>query len=144
MNDQRDENQLDELIKLSINTAKPEFNVEQWKTRYPEEYRILLKQKTVPRRIRAMRVGLSAAAMIAVIVGLFLITHDRDQQKEPPRNPAAAQSPAEMLTAISLKMAYRRGGIEAVDKQCETAVKMLGPRSSSLSVKELLIDFNGS
>ena len=92
----------------------------------------------------SLKPKLAAAAMIVVIVGLFLITHDRDQQKELPRSPVVTQSPAEMLTAISLKMAYRRGGIEAVEKQCETAFKMLGPRPVSLSVKELLTEFNGS
>jgi len=87
---------------------------------------------------------LATAAMIAIVAGLFLITHDRNQQEETPKSPVVTQSPAELLTAISLKRAYRRGGIEAVEEQCDAAVKMLGPRLTSVSVNELLSEFNGS
>ncbi len=95
-------------------------------------------------RSRSLKPKLAAAAMIALIAGLFMITHDRNHQKDPTKSPAVAKSPAEMLTAISLKRAYRRGGIEALDKQYRKAFKILGPRPASLSVKELLTEFNGS
>jgi hypothetical protein len=48
-----------------------------------------------------------------------------------------------MLTAMSLTMVYRRGGIEALERQCEQAIEMLGPRPTSLSLKQLLEDSNG-
>ncbi|MHC4215631.1 MAG: hypothetical protein ACYSWP_19965 [Planctomycetota bacterium] len=144
MNDQKDENRLDELIKLSINTAKPEFDVEQWKSRYPEEHRMLFKQQSVYKLDRSLRVGLAAVAMIAVIFGLFLITHERDHHKDPHKNPTVAQSPTEMLTDISLRMAYRRGGMDAVEKQCDEAFGRFRLPPKSLSVEQLLAEFNGN
>jgi hypothetical protein len=47
-----------------------------------------------------------------------------------------------MMTAMSLTIAYRRGGLEAVEQQCEKAIEMLGPRPKTISVQELLEDFN--
>ena len=143
MNDQKDENRLDELIKLSINTAKPEFDMEQWKARYPEEYRILLKKKAVRRLNRALRIGLSAAAMIALAVGL-LLHQSPDEQAETVKSYKITRSPVEMLTVISLNFAYRRGGMDAVEKQCDEAVRRFRLPPRSLSVEQLLAEFNGN
>jgi hypothetical protein len=41
-------------------------------------------------------------------------------------------------------MAYRRGGIEAVEQQCEEAVEKLGPQPAKIMVKELLTKSNGT
>jgi hypothetical protein len=54
------------------------------------------------------------------------------------------KSPVEMMTATSLERAFRRGGLEAVENQCEQALKLLGTRTDGLSSHELLSEFNGS
>jgi len=41
----------------------------------------------------------------------------------------------------SLTIAYRRGGIEGIENQCEKALKILGPQPASISLGDL---FNGS
>jgi hypothetical protein len=52
--------------------------------------------------------------------------------------PAAVASPAQMMTMMSLQAAYQRGGTEALERQFDQALKMLGPRTTSMSLKELL------
>ena len=87
---------------------------------------------------------LAAAAVIIMAVS-FLSTHqDSSEQADTTTVSKATKSPVEMMTALSLERAFRRGGIKAVENQCEQALKLLGPRTASLSSQELLSEFNGS
>ena len=152
MKEQRNEKWLDELISRSINTEKPQFDVEKWKQKYPQEFQMLASRarQASPRQPNIWRTilkspitKLAAAAVIIVAIGLFIAHRGPGEQPGAPKVSQVAKSPAEMMTAISLTMAYRRGGIEAVEEQCEKALKMLGPRPKSLSVRELLTGTNG-
>ncbi len=49
-----------------------------------------------------------------------------------------------MMTAMSLNIAYRKGGIEEVEKQYNEAFKLLGPRPATITVTELLAEYNGT
>jgi hypothetical protein len=44
---------------------------------------------------------------------------------------------------MSLNLAYRQGGMEAVDKQYEKAFKRTGPRPEKLTVEDLFAELNG-
>jgi hypothetical protein len=152
MNEQNDEKWLDELISRTINGTKPKFDAEQWKKKYPEEFQLLksrAEQKpsgTQPSLWKALTQsklsGLAAAAVLIVAIGLLMFSQISHKQ-EPTQIPKKPKSPTEMLTAMSLTMAYRRGGIEAVDKQSEEAIKMLGPRPANVSIRQLLKGSNG-
>lgn len=83
-----------------------------------------------------------AATVIIIAIGLFLVHQGPSEPVETTKAAKVAKSPAEMMTAISLTIAYRRGGLEAVEQQCEKAIEMLGPRPKTISVQELLEDFN--
>jgi len=166
MNEKRDEKWLDELISRSINTKKPQFDVEKWKQKYPEEFGILKSRagQASPRQHPILtygvnyhtckRVGrtifkspitkLAAAAVIIIAVGLFLVHRGPDEQIKPTEVAKVTKSPAEMMTMASLTFAYRRGGIEAVEEICDKAFKMVGPRPASLSVRQLLEELNGN
>lgn len=85
---------------------------------------------------------LAAAAVIIMAIGLFLVHQGPSEPVETTKAAKVAKSPAEMMTAISLTIAYRRGGLEAVEQQCEKAIEMLGSRPKTISVQELLEDFN--
>ncbi|MHC4477312.1 MAG: hypothetical protein ACYTEL_16820 [Planctomycetota bacterium] len=99
---------------------------------------------SVRRRIMASRMTkLAAVAVIVVAVG-FLLYWGPGAQPEAPQVSQVTKSPAEMLTFVSLTMAYRRGGIEAVEQQCEKAFEMLGPRPAALSTQDILKELNGS
>ena len=85
-----------------------------------------------------------AAAVIIVAISFFVIHQGPDEQADTTTVSKATKSPVEMMTALSLERAFRRGGIKAVENQCEQALKLLGPRTASLSSQELLSEFNGS
>jgi len=86
----------------------------------------------------------AAAAVIVVVISLFIFYQDSDEQIDTAMASISTKSPAELLTVASLNMAYRRGGIKAVEQQCEEAVDKLGPQPAKITVKELLSEFNGT
>ena len=150
MNEQKDEKWLDELISRSIDTSEPKFDAEQWKQKYPGEFQALVEGGA--RRPRAVRFGvlsivmrsriaqIAAAAVFIIAVGLFVARpgHEGQPQGEPEQ---WTKSPAEMVTSASLRMAYRRGGMEALEEQCDRAARILG--QGSLSMVDLFEDLNG-
>jgi hypothetical protein len=86
----------------------------------------------------------AAAAVIVVLISLFIVHRGPDEQVDVVAVADSTKSPAGLLTVASLNMAYRRGGIEALEKQFEEALEMLGPRSINISDKQLLAEFNGT
>jgi hypothetical protein len=83
----------------------------------------------------------AAAAVIIVSISFYIAHQGPGEQKDITIVAEVAESPAEIMTMKSLKIAYRRGGIEGIENQCEKALKILGPQPASLSLGEL---FNGS
>lgn len=150
MNEQKDEKWLDELISRSIDTSEPKFDAEQWKQKYPGEFQALVERGA--RRSLAGRFGVlsivmrnriaqvAAAAVLAIAVGLFIarLDHDGQPQREPDQ---WAKSPAEMVTSASLRTAYNRGGMEALEEQCDRAARILG--QGLLSMKDVVEESNG-
>ena len=93
--------------------------------------------------LRSRAARLAAAAVIIVGVGLLMVYRNPSVPQQPPRTASVEKSPAEMLTAMSLNMAWRRGGIEAMDKQSGKAFKMLGSKPAKATIEELTIELNG-
>jgi len=89
---------------------------------------------------RAMR--LAAAAVIIVVTGLLLV-RDRHTPNQPAPQPTA-QAPARMLSMMSLRTTYQRGGWDALDRQFRDTLNQFGLASSSLSMQQLLEGSNGS
>lgn len=153
MNEQRNEKRMDELISRTINTEKPQFDAEKWKQKYSDEYQTLLShaaQGDSARQPKLLKVILKspltkiAAAAVIILAVSFFSTHQDPGEQEQPNIAEVTKSPVEMMTAISLERAFRRGGIEAVENQCEQSLKLLGTRTDGLSSQELLSEFNGS
>ena len=155
MRERDNEKRLDELISKAINSEKPQFDPEQWKQKYPLEFQRLLSrasQDSAPAAVGRTESWrsffsspisrLAAAAVLMIGVVLFVSRPVSDErQSEPAAN--AARSPAEMVTAMSLAMAYNRGGLEAMERQCDEAMQRLGSRQVRLSVQELLANSDG-
>jgi len=93
--------------------------------------------------LRSRAAKLAAAAAILVAIRLLMLYQNPPASQEPPRTVNVAKSPAEMLTGMSLSMAWRRGGIEAMDEQSKKAFEMLGAQPASASIQELLVELNG-
>jgi hypothetical protein len=101
---------------------------------WPKLWSVLLASKVT---------RLAAVAVIIVAIGVVGHRISREHTAGKPVS-QAAKSPAEMLTYASLTVAYRQGGFEEVDKQCEKAFELLGPRPTGLSPQQVLAEFNGS
>ena len=142
-----DEKWLDELISSNIDTSEPKFDAEQWKKKYPGQFQTLIERGSrrsaagrfpILSAVFSRRVAqLAAAAVIIVGISLLIAYLGPGEQVQ------AAESPAQMVTAMSLRMAYRHGGMEALEKQCDDAVRLLGPARPSPSVADLVGDLNG-
>ena len=91
--------------------------------------------------IRSRMIKLTAAAAV-IIAGLGLLAVFVHQGPGEQPVPKVVKSPTKMMTAMSLTMAYRRGGIDALDKHCEKALKKLGPRQLRLTLGQLLTENN--
>lgn len=150
MSTQRDNDKLDELISRTINTEKPRFDAEKWKEKYPDEYQALISRRekaTSSRQTNIWKVifskpafQLAAATAVIVVVGL-LLSHDRHNPNGPAaKPPLIEQSPAKIVSMASMRMAYQRGGLDALDQQFRDALDVLGAPSSSVSIQELLED----
>ena len=100
----------------------------------PNIWRMILKSPLV-----------KIAVAVGIIIALsFLSTHRAPDKQKPSKISEVKTSPVEMMTAISLERAFRRGGLEALENQCDQALKLLGTRTASFSSQELLSEFNGS
>ncbi|NQT02822.1 MAG: hypothetical protein HQ580_12410 [Planctomycetes bacterium] len=153
MNEQRNEKQIEELISRTINTKKPQFDSEKWKQKYPDEYQVLLSRAAKgdsirqPKKLKVVLKSplakIAAAAVIILGVSFFSTHHDPGKQEQS-GIAEVTKSPVEMMTAISLERAFRRGGIEAVEEQCKQAFKPIGTRLESSSIKQILAEFNGN
>ncbi|MBN2138458.1 MAG: hypothetical protein JW720_11690 [Sedimentisphaerales bacterium] len=146
MSERRDEKWLDDLIRGSIDTSEPRFDAEQWKQKYPGEFQALVERR--PEQSPAKRSGavvfrsrirrVAAAAVLVIAVGLLLAYLGPGEREETGQR---AKSPSEMVSVMSLRTAYSRGGMEALAEQCDRAVELLGP--SSVSTVELVKELNG-
>jgi len=168
----KDDKWLDELISRTINTTKPQFDSEKWKQKYHKEFQTLVSraEKTPPAQpvLRSTAKGksvrragsttkvrladilkkpitkLAAAAMIILAISFFMIHLGPGEKVVTTDVTTVTKSPADMQTILSLNIAYRRGGIEAVDRQCKKAIEMLGPRPAQITIKQILTEFNGT
>jgi len=90
--------------------------------------------------ITPMRV-ITLAALFLVLLGLigfsYLKRHQHDMIVED------RTSCVDMLTSRSLRMAYRRGELEELDKMFERVNKLTGPRPVALSTREMMDEIDG-
>jgi hypothetical protein len=148
----KDDKWLDELISRTINTTKPQFDSEKWKQKYHKELQMLVSraEKTSTIKIRLADIlknpvtKLAAAALIILTIGFLMIHSGTSEKVNTTDVTTVTKSPAELLTVASLNMAYRRGGIKAVEQQFEEAIEKLGPQPAKITIKELLAKSNST
>ena len=152
MSEQNDDKWLDEIISKTINTEKPQFDVEKFKQKFPDEYKILQSRASKkagypnlqPNIFRNLITKIAVAAAIILVFGLFIIQSDRKEKIEIPKVTNVKQTPAEMMSVLSINLAYNRGGLQEVDRQYEKAMKELRPRPAQITITELLAESNGT
>ena len=102
------------------------------------------KQSVAGIILRSKAAKLAAAAVIFVAVSLLMVHRNPPvQQQSPEETVSVVKSPAEMLSAMSLNLAWRRGGIEAMDEQSSKAFELLGSKPVETTIEELSVELNG-
>jgi hypothetical protein len=151
MSTQKDDKWLDELIFKSVNTTKPEFDVEEWKHKHPEALRSILSRQTKPTRSVQPNVVFhpiawltTAAAVIIVVSGLLLIRDRQESDTPTPEPQLVAQSPTQIVTMMSLRTTYQKGGWDALEQQFQETLETFGPGPSSAPVQKLIEGLKGS
>ena len=155
MSTQKDDKWLDELIANSIDTTKPEFDAEAWKKKYPDALQSILSRPRKPTSsgqphiltwiVSHPMAGLAAAAAVIIVVSSLLLIRDKqDPVKSTPKPQLVSQSPAKIVTMMSLRATYQRGGLEALDQQFQKTLETFGPGPSSVPVQRLLEGLRGS
>jgi hypothetical protein len=163
MMNEKYEKWLDERLKEIVDSGRVEFDSEQWKQKYSEEYQALVSRAAKRPNVLRVLWGhplAKAAAVVAVIALVVFLRYRRpDKQVEPvvirkaeqpilrgPERIGTAsedKSPVRMMSRLSLTLAYNRGGIEAVDQQCKRAFELLGQENTNISINELFNENNG-
>jgi anti-sigma-K factor RskA len=93
--------------------------------------------------MRSRITQIAAAAVIIIATGFFVIHRDSNETIDSHRALELSRSPVEMMTVASLNIAYRRGGMDAVEEQCDKVCEMLGTQPADISLEELMAGFNG-
>jgi hypothetical protein len=145
---ERNEKWLDEQLKKTIDSGKVKFDSEQWKRKYSAEYQELVsraERRPDVQRFSWARSLIRAAAVIAIVAFVILLTHRQSDKRVEPAVATFVEdrSPAMMMSRLSLTLAYNRGGLDAVDEQCKKASELLGQKNTNVSIADLLNDKNG-
>jgi hypothetical protein len=148
MSERKDEKWLDRELQRAVEGTTPVFDAQAWKQKHRAEYEVLLSRREAAKvagwgKTHLVGVGrwfgaLAVAAAVIVVAGILLLGRRGPDSHLVTRPPAPAASPAQMMTMMSLQAAYQQGGTEALERQFDQALKMLGPRTTSISSKELL------
>ncbi len=151
MKEQKNDKWLDDLISKTINTEKPQFDARKWKQKFPEEFQILQsradKESTSFRWISILKnpiVNLAAAAAIILVVGLFLGRDGHTPEIPTTRHREVTQPETNLMSMMSMRLSYQQGGFDALDQQFRDTLDVLGPRSSSISMRDLIEGINGT
>jgi hypothetical protein len=155
MKPSKEERDLDERIRSAIGRKGLKFDFDKWKAGHQnqiEQFKASVsresaepaQQVNICRTIAKSRLTkFAAAAVILVAAGLFFIRGRTTEQTQDYVKVETAKSPIEMIKAKSLNLAYRRGGMEAVERQYDEAFKNAGPRPAKLTIEDVLAEFNG-
>ncbi len=93
-------------------------------------------------RVKLGYVALAAVVLITIVVALFIRHREPPKPEDTPR-PVAMISPARTLAVGHLKVVYQRGGLGALEAQCEKAAEKMDVKSEKLSLGELIVELEG-
>ena len=150
----KEERNLDERIRCAIGREEVTFDFDKWKAGHQnqiERFKASVSKESIePAHLspwliiaKSRLTKFAAAAVLIVAIGILLYPKERSRLVEVPRTARVEKAPAELLTAMSLDLAYRRGGMETLDEQFDEALRRLGPRPSHIMLSQLLTEFNG-
>lgn len=137
---------LDDALKKAIGSERKDVDFESFKQRHTQAVEKLTSRAGRYTAVRSPNIWrtivksrftkFAAAAVIIIAVSLIGFQSSTDKKSKSAENAKAVVSPAELTTFASLSFAYRRGGMEMVEKMCDKASIMAGPRPVKISVYE--------
>ncbi len=138
---------MNEKLDNNLDKAYEQFSQDHEQLR--EELIGSLADRKAKRRIhiftRSKIAKLAVAAMIIFAIGLFFVGYDREKQIESYPKPQVVKSPAELMTLLSINIAFRDGGIEAVEKQFDMAEKKVRPMlKERVTLDQLICELEGN
>lgn len=150
MNERCDKEWLDNELQRAICQTSVEFDAEAWKRDHADAYEGLLARhgqrmttKALWRRpLASNATKLAAAAIVVIATGWALLA----TRPEPNRHPGPSSTrgqiepSADIVTFLSLRMTYRQGGEEALNRQLDRAQEALGPRPDRSLLSDLMDD----
>ena len=82
---------------------------------------------------------IATAVVVIVATSLFLVQQEQPGEIQTQKITKTSKSPSELLTIASLNLAYRHGGIKAVEEQSLKALGMVAVANSN--IKQLQIEY---
>jgi len=148
-NEKRD---LEERIRDAIGTEEVTFDFDKWKASHQhqiEQFKSSISREAAePAQVsiwliiaKSRLTRFAAAAVVIVAIGILLYPKEPDIVVERPKTVRVEKTPAELMSVISLSMAFRDGDMEAMEKQFEKAEKKLrpGPRER-ITIDQLICE----
>ena len=150
MNEKNDK-WLEKMISKIINTNKPQFDAEKFKQKFPDELQALKSRANntpgITKWIILLRSPIiKAAAVFAIIfaIGLLFVREKQTPNTKTVIPQPVIKSPANIMSMMSLRNAFRQGGIEKLDVQLNETLDMYGPVVSNEPIHKLFENVNGS
>jgi len=86
----------------------------------------------------------NAAAAIILVAVLFLGRDGRTPEIPAAGHKDVTHSETKLISMMSMRLSYQRGGFDALDRQFRDTLDVLGPWSSGISMRDLIEGTNGS
>jgi len=107
-----------------------------------------IKQPNIWRAIAKNKITQLAAAIVVVLAACWLIVSDKSKPEQHKTTgleiAVISETPAELVSVITLNTAFQNGGMQAMEKQFEKAEEKVKPGlKTRLTVDELICELYG-
>ena len=139
----KDERDVEELVRNLCHPADPRTHDRILNTlleTLKQQRRERLAMTGLTLRMTATR-SLAAATLLGLVLLLVFAVRNWQPHATAPVEPATAQTRLDRITELSLEKAFRRGGIEAVERQYREVFGTSIHEAQSPSIQELLAEF---
>ena len=131
------DNKLDSLIENAIG-KETSFDFDKWKQQHQGEIRKYKAKTTGQSHRRPSRMLIRFAAVAGTMAAMIAIAVILTRPDEPTEAAQYKPLPAHIATIGRLNMAFRSGGLEAIEQLCERSVRATGPRPERMTAQQLL------
>ena len=84
----------------------------------------------------------TAAAVIIIAVGLFIVHQGPDEHISP--KPDIVKSELSPTTLLSMSLAFQKGGLPGLEKHCDKALEAISNQSPKINLSDILKELNNN